>query len=71
MSSNLKLSLSDELTNFVNSQVGNTKPFSSPNEYLQHLIRKEMECQNTVSHIIGGIKDIKNGRISELSILDI
>jgi len=71
MSSSLNLSLTEELRNFVNSRTGDSGLFATPSEYLRDLIRHDMESQKTVVHVLRGVSDMKHGRFSELSILDI
>lgn len=71
MASSLNLSLTDELRHFVDSRAGDDGIYATPSEYLRDLIRKDMETQSTVKHIKRGLDDMKEGRYSELSILDI
>ena len=71
MASSLNLSLTDELRHFVDSRSGDDGLYATPSEYLRDLIRKDMEAQSTVHHVIRGLENMKKGRYSELSILDI
>ena len=71
MASSLNLSLTDELREFINSRTGAGGVYSTPSEYLRDLIRRDMEAQGTVAHIMGGLEDIKYRRFSDDSILDI
>lgn len=71
MASSLNLSLTNELRHFIDSRTGDDGVYATPSEYLRDLIRKDMETQSTVHHVIRGLEDMKEGRISELSILDI
>ena len=71
MSSSLNLSLTDELRRFVNSRTGDNGLYSTPSEYLRDLIRRDMESQSTLIHVLQGLDDIKQGKLSDLSILDI
>lgn len=71
MPSSLNLSLTDELREFINSRTGDAGVYSTPSEYLRDLIRRDMESQSVVTHILSGIDDIKHGRFSSQSILDI
>jgi antitoxin ParD1/3/4 len=71
MASSLNLSLTDELREFINSRTGDTGVYATPSEYLRDLIRRDMEAQGIVAHIMGGLDDIKHGRFSDQSILDI
>lgn len=71
MASSLNLSLTDDLREFVDSRTGDRGVYSTPSEYLRDLIRRDMEAQGTVAHVIGGLDDITRGRFSDKSILDI
>ena len=71
MPSSLNLSLTKELREFVDSRTGDAGLYATPSEYLRDLIRRDMAAQETVSHVLNGLDDLKNGRFSELSILDI
>jgi len=71
MASSLNLSLTDELRKFINSRTGDAGVYSTPSEYLRDLIRRDMESQGTVAHVLDGLDDIKKSRFSNKSILDI
>ena len=71
MANSLNLSLTDELRDFVNIRAGNTGLYATPSEYLRDLIRRDMESQETVLHVMDGLNDLKNGRFSAKSIIDI
>ncbi len=71
MASSLNLSLTDELREFINSRTGEDGVYSTPSEYLRDLIRRDMESQGIVTHVLDGLDDIKHSRFSECSILDI
>ena len=71
MSSSLNLSLTEELRNYVDRRTGSSTLFATPSEYLRDLIRHDMESQETVLHVLNGLDDMKHGRFSKQSILDI
>lgn len=71
MSSSLNLSLTDELRGFVDSQTGDAGLYATPSEYIRDLIRKDMASHSVVAHVMVGLEDVKQGRFSEKSILDI
>ena len=71
MASSLNLSLTDELRAYVDSRTGDRGVYSTPSEYLRDLIRKDMRDQMVVSEVVSGIKDIKEGKLSDKSIMDI
>ena len=71
MASSLNVSLPDELREFVDWKAGATGLYATPSEYLRDLIRRDMETQSVVKHVLKGIEDVKQGRFSDKSILDI
>lgn len=71
MASSMNLSLTDELRDFVNSRTGDAGVYATPSEYLRDLIRRDMESQSTVTHVMRGLDDLAHGRFSDRSILDI
>ncbi len=71
MASSMNLSLTNELRDFVNSRTGDASPYATPSEYLRDLIRRDMESQAIVAHVMRGLDDLAKGRFSEKSILDI
>lgn len=71
MASSLNLSLTDELREFIDSRTGDAAVYATPSEYLRDLIRRDMESQSTIAHIMGGLIDLERGRFSDKSILDL
>ncbi len=71
MASSMNLSLTDELRDFVDSRTGDASPYATPSEYLRDLIRRDMESQSVVTHVMRGLDDLVHGRFSEKSILEI
>lgn len=71
MASSLNLSLTDELRKFVDSRTGENGFYSTPSEYLRELIRKDMNEQGVVSNVLVGLEDIKEGRFSNKSIMEL
>ena len=71
MGSSLNLSLTDELRDFVNSRAGDHDVYATPSEYIRDLIRRDMASKSTVRHIMQGLEDIHQDRLSRHSILDI
>ncbi|WP_246124985.1 ribbon-helix-helix domain-containing protein [Exilibacterium tricleocarpae] len=67
----MNLSLTDELRDFINSRTGDAGLYATPSEYLRDLIRRDMESQSIVKHVLGGLDDLSHGRFSDKSILDI
>jgi len=71
MSSSLNVSLTNELRRYVNTRASDADVYSTPSEYIRDLIRQDMENRQVVSHVMRGLDDVKQGRFSEKSILDI
>ena len=71
MASYLKLSLTDELHEFVNRKVEDNELYTTPSEYLQDLIRQDMESHSTAMHVLNGLNDITMGNFSTVSIKEI
>ena len=71
MTSSLNLSLTNELRKFVDSRTGDSGVYATPSEYIRDLIRHDMEAGMTLNHVLTGLDDIRQGRMSEKSILDI
>ncbi len=71
MASSLNVSLPDELRDFVNLRANSDGFYATPSEYMRDLIRRDMETQSVVQHVINGVEDVKQGRMSQKSILDI
>jgi antitoxin ParD1/3/4 len=59
------------LRDFVDSRTGDSGLYATPSEYLRDLIRKDMESQGVVAHVMTGLDDMVDGRFSDKSILDI
>lgn len=70
MANSLNVSLTNQLREFINSQTGETGLYSTPSEYLRDLVRKDMAAQASLTHVMAGLADIKEGRFSDKSILD-
>lgn len=71
MSKALNVSLTDPLREFVDSRTGDHSVYATPSEYMRALIRKDMEEQDVIDHVTAGLADVKAGRFSQKTILDI
>ncbi|MDA9003996.1 hypothetical protein N9J26_00745 [bacterium] len=71
MANILNLSLTNKLRKFVDMRVGDDGLYATPSEDLRDLIRRDMESQSTITHVVSALDDIKLGRFSNKSILDI
>ena len=71
MSSNLQLSLTDELRRFVDTRANQDELYATPSEYISDLIRQDMESEAMMTRIQQGLDDIKHSRFAKESVLDI
>lgn len=71
MTSSLNIQLTNELRKFVDLRASDKDVYSTPSEYIRDLIRRDMEEQGTLRHVMRGLEDVKKGRLSSKSILDI
>ena len=71
MGSSLNVSLTDELRSYVNMRASDVDVYATPSEYIRDLIRHDMENRRIVSHVMNGLDDVKEGRFSKKSILEI
>jgi len=70
MSSSLNIQLTNELRRFVDSRANDDDVYATPSEYIRDLIRRDMDEQAVVRHVMEGLGDIGNSRFSTRSILD-
>lgn len=71
MPRSLNISLPDAMRRYVDDQAGNDGLYATPSEYVRELVRKDMASRDTLQHVLGSLDDLKHGRMSEKSILDI
>lgn len=71
MSSSLNVSLTDELRRYVNNRASDADIYATPSEYIRDLIRQDMENRHVLTHVMNGLDDLKNGNLSDKSILEI
>jgi len=71
MTSSLNIQLTNELRKYVNQRASDKDVYATPSEYIRDLIRRDMEEQGTMAHVMRGLNDFKKGRFSSKSILDI
>lgn len=71
MSSSLNIQLTTELRRYVDERASDHDLYATPSEYIRDLIRRDMEDQAVLRHVISGLNDFKQGRFSSRSILDI
>lgn len=71
MSSSLNVQLTDELRRYVDERASDQDVYATPSEYIRDLIRQDMRDRAVAVRILQGLKDLKHGRFSNKSILDI
>ncbi len=71
MSSSLNVSLTDELRRYVNQRASDADIYATPSEYIRDLIRRDMENRRLLTHVMNGLNDLKNGNLSDKTILEI
>jgi antitoxin ParD1/3/4 len=71
MAKALNVSLTEPLREFIDRRTGEGGIFATPSEYLRALIRQDMEQMDVVDHVLAGLRDVGEGRLSKKSILEI
>jgi antitoxin ParD1/3/4 len=71
MSSSLNVHLTDELRRYVDERASDNDVYATPSEYIRDLIRRDMQDRAVALNILEGLGDLKRGRFSDKSILDI
>lgn len=70
MTSELQLSLTDELQEFVSANCGDGTPYATPGEYVLDLLRQrmlEVEAAQARAAILEGYRDAIQGRTVEFA----
>ncbi len=67
----LNIQLSQRLRQYVDERAGDDGIFSTPSEYIRHLIREDMIDSAIAKNILEGLSDLRRGRLSTKSIQDI
>lgn len=67
----LNIQLSERLRQYVDERAGDDGVFSTPSEYVRHLIREDMLDSAIAKNIVEGLSDLRNRRLSKKSIQDI
>jgi antitoxin ParD1/3/4 len=71
MASTLNIQLTDALRKYVDERASDKDLFATPSEYVRHLIREDMLDTAIATNILDGLRDLKEGRFSSKSILDL
>lgn len=71
MASTLNIQLTDTLRKYVDERASDKDLYATPSEYIRDLIRQDMLDRAVATNILEGLDDLKHGRISSKSILDL
>lgn len=71
MSSSLNVQLTDALRKYVDERASDKDVYATPSEYIRDLIRQDMQDHAVVTNIFEGLDDVRKGRFSSQSILDV
>jgi antitoxin ParD1/3/4 len=71
MSSSLNVQLTDELRRYVDERASDKDVYATPSEYIRDLIRQDMQDRAVALNILEGMADLRHGRFSDKSILDL
>ncbi len=71
MSSSLNVQLTDELRRYVDERASDKDVYATPSEYIRDLIRQDMQDRAVALNILEGMADLRQGRFSDKSILDL
>ena len=71
MASTLNIQLTDALRKYVDERASDKDVYATPSEYIRDLIRQDMQDRAIALNVIEGLQDLKRGRFSTKSILDL
>jgi antitoxin ParD1/3/4 len=71
VSSTLNIQLTDTLRKYVDERASDKDVYATPSEYIRDLIRQDMQGRAVAVNVLEGLEDLKGGRFSAKSILDI
>ena len=71
MSSSLNVQLTDALRKYVDERASDKDVYATPSEYIRDLIRQDMQDHAVATNIVEGLDDVRKGRFSSQSILDV
>jgi antitoxin ParD1/3/4 len=71
LSSTLNIQLTDALRKYVDERASDKDVYATPSEYIRDLIRQDMQDRAIALNILEGLGDLRNGKFSNESILDI
>ena len=67
----LNLELTAALRSYVDERTDGSGLYATPSEYIRDLIRQDMEDHAALLRVAHGLADLKKGRLSPKSILEI
>ena len=71
VSSSLNIQLTDALREYVDERASNKDVYAMPSEYIRDLIRRDMQDRAVALNVLEGLDDLKQGRFSNKSILEL
>jgi antitoxin ParD1/3/4 len=71
LGSSLNIQLTDALREYVDERASDQDVYATPSEYIRDLIRQDMQDRAIALNVLGGLDDLKHGRFSSKSILDL
>jgi antitoxin ParD1/3/4 len=71
MASTLNIQLTDALRKYVDERASDKDVYATPSEYIRDLIRQDMLDRGVAMNIVEGLSDLKRGRFSSKTILEI
>jgi antitoxin ParD1/3/4 len=71
VSSSLNIQLTDALREYVDERASDKDVYATPSEYIRDLIRQDMQDRAVALNVLEGLDDLKRGRFSSKSILDL
>lgn len=71
LSSSLNVQLTDALRKYVDERASDKDVYATPSEYIRDLIRQDMQDRAVALNILEGMADLRHGRFSDKSILDL
>jgi antitoxin ParD1/3/4 len=71
VSSSLNIQLTDALREYVDERASDKDVYATPSEYIRDLIRQDMQDRAVALNVLEGLDDLKQGRFSSKSILDL
>lgn len=71
MSSSLNVQLTDALRKYVDERASDKDVYATPSEYIRDLIRQDMQDHAVAANVLEGLDDVRKGRFTSQSILDI